>query len=156
LNIFVLDRDVRLCAQYHNNKHVVKMILESTQLLNNALSNNESSYIPVYRKTHVNHPASLWTSESLSNFKWLNSLAIELCYEYTFRYGKTHKCQSILENFSNFKFSSFEDKGMTDFALCMPDDYKVTDPVESYRNYYLGSKRDLAKWDPREQPYWWK
>ena len=33
MNIFFLDTDVKKCAEYHVDKHVVKMILETCQLL---------------------------------------------------------------------------------------------------------------------------
>ena len=156
MNIFVLDTDVIKCAQAHLDKHTVKMILESTQLLNNALIANDSTYIPVYKQTHKNHPASLWTAESLQNFEWLNDLALALCVEYTYRYGKTHKCQSILEQFnSTLSKSKMSNIGMTPFIKCMPDQYKVDDVVESYRNYYKGDKAYIAKWTKRNVPDWW-
>lgn len=156
MNIFILDTDVNLCAQYHVDKHCVKMILETTQLLNNAMIAGDSEYKPVYKQTHKNHPCSLWACESIDNFNWLVTLGLALCEEYTFRYGKQHKCQSILELFqkqsSNLKLPAV---GMTPFRLCMPDNYKVADPVESYRNYYRGDKAYIAKWTKRDQPEWW-
>ena len=156
MNIFVLDTDVTRCAQAHVDKHCVKMILESTQLLNSALIANDDSYVPVYKQTHKNHPASLWVSKSRDNFDWLNRLALALCSEYTYRYGKTHKCQSLI---TSFPISSarvrIPELGLTTFALCMPDQYKTNDAVESYRNYYRGDKAYIAKWSKRPQPDWW-
>ena len=156
MNIFVLDTDVTRCAQAHVDKHCVKMILESTQLLNNALIASDDSYVPVYKQTHKNHPASLWTSKSRDNFDWLNRLASALCDEYTYRYGKVHKCQSLI---TSFPISSarvrIPELGLTPFALCMPDQYKVNDAVESYRNYYRGDKAYIAKWSKRNTPEWW-
>jgi hypothetical protein len=132
------------------------MILECTQLLNNALIANDKSYVPVYCQTHKNHPVSVWVSQSRSNFEWLLNLALALCTEYSYRYNKVHKCQAILESFSispsKFKMSN---NGLTPFAKCMPDQYKVDDPVESYRNYYRGDKAYIAKWTKRSQPEWW-
>ncbi|CAB4196930.1 hypothetical protein UFOVP1290_450 [uncultured Caudovirales phage] len=156
MNIFLLDSDITLCAQYHVDKHCVKMILEYTQLLNNALIKHNISYEPVYRQTHKNHPASIWTAESYDNFDWLSSLAIELCGEYTHRYNKIHKCQSLIEFFRESDYKSKLPKcGMTDFKLCMPDLYKVDSAVESYRNYYRGDKTHIAKWSKRNVPDWW-
>lgn len=155
MNIFVLDTDVVKCAEYHVDKHCVKMILETTQLLNNAAMLN-SNYVPVYRPTHKNHPCSLWTQSSKANFEWLNELGLALCSEYTYRYGKEHKCQAILEGFKSAMISQpLPDLKLTSFALCMPDQYKVADPVESYRNYYRGDKAYIAKWSKRETPSWW-
>lgn len=156
MNIFVLDNDVDTCARYHVDKHCVKMILETTQLLNNAMIAGDSKYEPVYRQTHKNHPCSLWACESVENFNWLVSLGLALCEEYTYRYGKTHKCQSILRSFATQSDGlSLPKAGLTPFKLCMPDAYKVSDAVESYRNYYRGDKAYIAKWTRREQPDWW-
>lgn len=156
MNIFVLDLDVELCAQYHVDKHCVKMILETTQLLNNAALANNPDYTPVYRPTHKNHPSSIWAAASLQNFDWLNSLGLALCAEYTYRYGKIHKCEPILKSFqSGSSRLRMLDKGLTPFALCMPDEYKVADPIESYRKYYRGDKAYIAKWSKRDIPTWW-
>lgn len=156
MNIFVLDTDVVKCAQYHCDKHVVKMILETTQLLNNALIKHDASYDAVYRQTHKNHPASIWTAESRANFDWLVSLGLALSDEYTFRYGKTHKCTSLIKGFQQGSSRlHIPDGEMTPFRLCMPEQYHTDDAVKSYRLYYLGSKADIAKWTKREQPDWW-
>ena len=37
----------------------------------------------------------------------------------------------------------------------MPDQYKVSDVVESYRNYYRGDKAYIANWTKRNKPEWW-
>lgn len=154
MNLFVLDYDIPTCSKYHVNRHVVKMILETTQLLNNALIAHDKSYIPVYRPTHKNHPCSLWTSESRDNFTWLLQLGLSLCSEYTYRYDKIHKCQSILTQFSTLthKISAGP---LTPFKLCMPAIYHRADAVESYRLYYKKEKSHIAQWSKRETPYWW-
>lgn len=156
MNIFVLDTDVKLAAQAHVDKHCVKMILETTQLLNNALIVGSPGYNPVYRQTHKNHPCSIWAAESVANFEWLTSLGLALCEEYTYRYSKIHKCQPIIQQFSSLASTlTLPQVGLTPYKLCMPDQYKVSDPVESYRNYYRGDKAYIAKWSKREQPKWW-
>lgn len=132
------------------------MILESTQLLNNALIKHDKSYNAVYRQTHKNHPISIWTAESIANFDWLIIMSLELCKEYTFRYGKQHKCQSIIESFRNNSSRLKLPVGdMTPFKLCMPAQYKIGDCVESYRNYYKGAKSSIASWKNRPIPDWW-
>ena len=105
MNIFILDEDIVLCARYHVDKHVVKMILETTQLLNNAYIKHNANLKPIYRETHKSHPCSLWASETSSNFEWLVALGMELCKEYSYRYGKVHKCQDILSYFSDLGFN---------------------------------------------------
>src|SRR5574337_55092 len=151
MNIFVLDENVQRCAQAHLDKHCVKMILETTQLLNNALIAHCSEYEPVYNVAHKNHPCSLWAAESIENFLWLLNLGDCLCKEYTFRYGRIHKCEPMIKSF--FRLTDKIDLpkiDMTPYKLCMPDQYKVKDPVESYRNYYRGAKAYIAKWTKRE------
>ena len=91
MNIFYLDKNPTKCAQYHCDKHVCKMVIEVAQLLctSHWMSGSEAPY----RKTHVNHHSNKWVRESLSNYKWLCELGMELCKEYTYRYGKIHKTQ---------------------------------------------------------------
>ena len=86
MNIFLLDYDHETCAQYHCDKHVVKMPLESTQMLSTVhwRHNAEGPYLPVHQK----HPCTLWAGQTVENYKWLWRLGIALCKEYTFRYEK--------------------------------------------------------------------
>ena len=98
----------------------------------------------------------IWTSKSVANFDWLCNLGLELCKEYTYRYGKIHKCQAIIETFQNSPSrAKMPDIGMTTFLRCMPDEYKIDDVVQSYRNFYLGAKTHIADWKNRPKPYWW-
>lgn len=155
MNIFVLDTNIQRCAEYHNDKHVVKMILETTQLLNNALSVANKDYKPIYRITHKKHPCSVWATESIANFNWLLDLGLALCSEYFFRYNRRHKCEEVLKLFGNINIY-LPQLNITPFKLCMPNEYKIIgNPVLSYRNYYMGSKRHIAKWSVRGVPEWW-
>lgn len=86
MNIFILDNDVSKCAMYHCDKHVVKMILESAQMLSTVI--RESGIDCGYKITHLNHPCTIWTRESLSNWKWLRNLVEALNQEYKFRFEK--------------------------------------------------------------------
>lgn len=136
------------------DKHVVKMILESAQMLCAAFPDG----LAPYGKTHINHPCTIWTRTSISNFEWLVDHAEALCKEYTFRYGKIHRSQEIIEWCkNNKKLANLPNIGLTKFALAMPEDCKLNNPVLSYRNYYLIHKRKFAKWNKgRNPPYWWK
>ena len=158
MNIFVLDVDPTNAARYHADKHVVKMILETTQLMNNALCiNDPDDYVPVYGTTHVKHPATLWAAMNVSNFRWLAALGRALCKEYTFRYGKVHACSPIIGALSEHpSLKRFSTERMTPFVLCMPDEFKTVDPVESYRRYYVGAKSHIARWKHGNEPEWWK
>lgn len=154
MNIFVLDEDVKKCAVYHNDKHVVKMILETAQLLCGVhhMTNSSTEQVP-YRLSHKNHPCSIWARENMSNYLWLCELGLELCKEYTHRYEKRHKSQDVIEwcliNKPNLPENSF-----TQPPKAMPDEYKVDDVVQSYRNYYIGEKASFSKWKKRSAPSW--
>jgi hypothetical protein len=166
MNIFFLDWDTKKCAEYHCDKHVVKMILETAQLLCGA--HHVSHQVPTkyppstdqvteqvpYKLSHKNHPCAIWTRESLSNYLYLCDLGLELCKEYTYRYGKRHKSQEVIEWCLQNR-PNIHDVDFTNPPLAMGDEYKIGDDViESYRNYYKGAKKDFAKWKNRETPSW--
>jgi hypothetical protein len=156
MNIFLLDTDTRKCAQYHCDKHVVKMILETAQLLCGVhhMTDQVTDQVP-YKLSHKNHPCAIWSRESLSNYLYLCDLGLELCREYTYRYGKRHKSQDVIE-WCIVNKPNIVDKGFTEPARAMPDEYKVDSIVESYRNYYIGEKSKIAVWKNREIPEWFK
>jgi hypothetical protein len=158
MNIFLLDMDVKKCARYHVDKHVVKMILETAQLLcgvHHVTAHNtihDTDQVP-YKLSHKNHPCSIWTRKSLSNYLYLSELGLELCKEYTYRYGKRHKSQDVIE-WCLVNRPNIPDIGFTEPAKAMPDEYKVDDVVKSYRNYYRSAKSGFANWKMRETPNW--
>jgi len=156
MNIFLLDTDTRKCAQYHCDKHVVKMILETAQLLCGVhhMTDQVTNQVP-YKLSHKNHPCAIWSRESLSNYLYLCDLGLELCKEYTYRYGKRHKSQDVIEWCVTNK-PNICDKEFTEPARAMPNEYKVDSVVESYRNYYIGEKSKIAVWKNREIPEWFK
>jgi hypothetical protein len=151
MNIFFLDFDTKKCAEYHCDKHVVKMILETAQLLCSThwVIGSEAPY----KLSHKNHPCSIWVRESLSNYLYLCDLGLELCKEYTYRYGKRHKSQDVIEWCLTNK-PNISDTEFTEPPKAMPDEYKVNNVIESYRNYYIGAKKDFAKWKNRNIPEW--
>lgn len=133
------------------DKHVVKMILESAQMLCTVFSKIETPY----KHTHVNHPCTKWSRESYENYQWLLSHAFELCNQYNLRYGKTHKSQAIIQWCSdNVNENMFNKMGRTPFAQAMPDKYKQPDAVGAYRTYYLNEKMAFAKWKNDNKPDW--
>jgi hypothetical protein len=140
----------------HNDRHVVKMIVETAQLLSTAhhLAGLDLDLTELYKQTHINHPCSKWARESIDNYVWLCDLGMELCYEYTFRYGKIHKTQEMLQVLRDFR-PNLRNVGLTPWALAMPDYCKHFGlAVESYRKYYVMEKQHLAKWKNREVPFW--
>lgn len=179
MNIFYLDHDVHTCALYHNDKHVVKMVLEYAQLLSTAhrvldgvptlaktktgrnvkrWSLNDEREKILYSATHINHPSAVWVRQSESNYIWLSNLLIACCEEYTYRYGKIHKverdglCYVLLKNVpKNISKTEFSEP-----TPAMPDDVKVSgDSIRSYRNYYIKNKTHLANWKNRPKPEWY-
>jgi len=151
MNIFILDYDIEKCVQYHNNKHCIKMILEQAQLLCSAHWMNDNP--APYKLTHKNHPCSIWTRESIENYNWLCEMSLALSKEYTHRYNKIHKTEEII-NWCIKNKPKLTSKGLTKFALAVPDKYKTNCAVESYRNYYLGEKIEICQWKNREIPFW--
>ena len=154
MNIFVLSQNPILAAQMQCDKHVVKMILESAQIL----STIQSKYgvQTKYKPTHINHPCTKWAGSSQANYRWLVSHAKALCEEYTKRYNKVHACQELIDGSLSIVPSVIPDIGLTEFVQAMPDQYKQIDPVQAYRNYYIGEKKSFAKWKHGNQPEWFK
>ena len=156
MNIFLLDWNPQKAAQYHCDKHVVKMILECAQLLYCAhwILNPDNLPEGAYKKTHPNHPSAIWTRESIENYEFVQELAMELCKEYTYRYEKIHKTQKHIDWLRTPPLDIPAIK-MTPFRLAMPDKYKTEDPVESYQIFYRESKmkeRDIVSYKKREWP----
>jgi len=152
MNIFVLDENITTCAQYHCDQHVIKMILESTQIMCTAL--NKKGFFTPYKPTHINHPCVLWTETSYTNFLWLKELALALNKEFRYRFDKTvdHKSVNVINEIEQY---SFEDLGLTPFAQAMPEEYRVPkDAVQAYRKFYIGEKLSFAKWTKRSTPGW--
>lgn len=162
MNIFFLHLNPSQCAKMHVDKHVVKMILESMQLLCSAHHMHPvENYIPPYKLTHKNHPSSIWSRESIANYLWLVELTVELCKEYTYRYGKKHKCESYIYELKN-NVPDIKNKEFTTPRMAMPDMYKekITDShdenienvIEAYKHYYFFEKNHILKWKNRDIP----
>ena len=158
MNIFFLHMIPYICAEMHCDKHVVKMVLETCQLLCSAwhmVDPEHGIYKPPYKLAHKNHPCSIWTRQSIDNYKWLCELGIELSKEYTYRYGKIHKCQEYIEELSK-NIPPIPDIGLTKCPQAMPDIYKDEEVTVAYRHYYFFEKCRMLVWKNREQPYWIK
>ena len=150
MNIFVLDEDPQKAAAYHNDKHCVKMILESTQILSTVMWRNNQK--GPYKSTHLNHPCVIWAEQSLDNWNWLYDLLHYLSEEYTFRFNKIHKSTQIFHQL----IPPMKNRGLTSFVQCMPDLFKIENkPVQAYRNYYMNEKRHIASWKT-QIPEWWR
>ena len=154
MNIFILDENIQTCAQMHNDRHVVKMIVETAQLLSTVHHVTGSAQSYMYRRTHVNHPCAKWARQSVQNYMWLCQLGLAVCQEYTHRYQKIHKTQQRLVLLIN-DVPNLPNRGLTPWALAMPEYCKISDDVVmAYRNYYIQEKQHLAKWKHRDMPAW--
>ena len=151
MNIFVLHHNPTIAAQMQCDKHVVKMILETAQMLC-TIAHAEGFAAP-YRATHRNHPCTLWAGQSKQNWDWLIDHGLGLCKEYTKRYGKRHQSRKHIEWCKQLPIP-LPDIGLTPFAQAMPAKYKNPCVVTAYRAYYHGEKAGFAKWKT-EVPYWW-
>ena len=153
MNIFYLDNDVDIAAQYHTDKHVVKMILEYAQLLctsHRIVDNIESDVL--YKSTHKNHPSAKFVRMTSGNYYYVYQLFLALCREYTYRYGKVHKTDSRLRHALKDAPIHITIGDMTRVPQAMPDKYKCYDSIIAYRNYYRNDKVHLHKWKKRSIP----
>ncbi len=151
MNIFILDKEVEKCAEYHCDKHVIKMILESAQMLSAVVRLNGHDI--GYKLTHKNHPCTIWARESLSNYNWLVRLTRLLNYEYRYRYDKdvNHKSYDLVKT---LPIPDLPDIGLTPFAQAMPEQYKNKNAVKAYRDYYINEKSSFLTWTKRKKPKW--
>lgn len=152
MNIFAIDYDPVKAAMHLHDRHVVKMTLESAQLISTTRRWFGDQNPLLYRSTHINHPSNIWLRESFNNYIWLCKHFKALCEEYRYRYRRSHKSEFIIGlmgDFDNDNMLPMTDIPQTPFALAMPDKYKVKDPVESYRNYYLAEKIQGNFWTMR-------
>lgn len=153
MNIFFLDRDPVAAARLHSDQHVVKMVLETAQILCAVL--HRYGIEAPYRPTHARHPSVLWTGDSLRHWSWVRDLGLALGAEYTHRRGRVHASAEIIA--ASPLLPPIPDKGWADPPQAMPDSYRGPDPVAAYRAYYRGEKavfpgKGPATWTNRERP----
>lgn len=157
MNIFALSENPERCALYHCDKHVVKMLLEYCQMMSashHLFPRTDIQLDKLYKKGWINHPCTKWVYENTANYAWLYQLTLNLSAVYTYRYNKIHKCTSLFDTlsyFPNIKFSETR----SPFVMAMPNIYKCSDPILSYRKYYIAEKSKFAKWKSTPPPYWW-
>ena len=161
MNIFYLHPDPLTAAEMHCDKHCVKMILETAQMLCTAhrtLDGDEKAdKLGMYKTVHLNHPSTKWIRGSRLQYEWAFHLFKFLCEEYHYRFKKIHKTEAKLrEALRTPPLAITDDSTYTQPPQCMPDQYKVLDDaVQAYRNYYIGEKAYFAKWAYTRTPEWW-
>lgn len=158
MNIFYLDTNPRKSARMQCDKHCVKMILESAQMLSTAhrvLDGDEyADKMGLYKLAHKNHPSTVWVRSSSDNYRWLWKHYDALMQEYTLRYGKTHATSRLRNALLKLPTNIPNDR-YADPPQCMPDEYKSDCTVTAYRNYYKGDKAGFARWKYTQPPQWW-
>ena len=178
MNIFVINKDPVIAAKEQCDRHVVKMIVESAQMLSTAhrmldgimerrpsKSGSMIQYYKLdddregllYKACHFNHPSTIWTRESRANYIWLYEHFTALCDEYTHRYGNVHMSDMKLRHVLKRIPDNVPNSSLTPFKLAMGSNPEcmLSDPVESYRSYYKTKKTRFAmKWTKREVPSW--
>jgi hypothetical protein len=180
MNIFVLAYDPFIAAKQMCDKHVVKMIVETAQMLSTAHRvldgvplNSTSASGRKYKKYIMpdaqwdnilckavmpNHPCTAWCLETQENYKWLCRHGMQLLHEYTARYGKVHKMEPLYWDYLIHPPKMFKHRKnhiLTEFPQAMPPQYKDPDPVVAYRQYYINEKSRFAKWKLGNVPDWY-
>lgn len=189
MNIFILSEEREPLvhyaqqAHYHIDKHVVKMIAESVQMLVTSLSFH-ANYDAMIGKlaaapqiassmpckplsaSMTKHPCTQWTCASIENFNYLACLALQLCQEHQYRYplSPCHAympwLEALVAELTRLGFGPTADLPKQ-FAIAVKDPNKrtvATDHIialDTYRDYYVRDKRNFATWKKRMKPVWY-
>lgn len=137
MNIFYICADPISAAQQLADDHIRKMQIESAQMCSTA--HWESGSQAPYKRAHVNHPSTKWVRESIQHYRWLVQHGLEICKEFTKRYGKPHKTQEVLTWLRDNE-PNLPNKEFIPPPQCMPDEYKMGDTIKAYRNFYVKDK----------------
>lgn len=180
MNIFFVNQSPLVAARDLPDKLVVKMTLESAQLLSTAhrvLQPDDAAQRlcderGYYRATHKNHPSAVWCRESAANYRWLWHHLHALAYEYHARYGKYHAVQRTLllkrlwllpqplDSDANPALDMVTWKTTSPHPLCMPEHFHGDSVIDSYRLYLSRGKsyiNDHTAWARRSggAPAWY-
>ena len=158
MNIFVPSSCPVACAEYLDDKRVVKMILETAQLLSTAhhLNNTTLDCSKIYKPTHANHPCAVWVREAVGNYRWTWLHLQALCNEYTNRYKRIHKTELDMLNILHTA-PDIPDTGATPFVNCAANkdlglDFKSLSDVHTAYSMYLENRWRTDK----RKPTWYK
>lgn len=166
MNIFALDDDPYAAAAYQCDRHVVKMLLETGQILSTVHWLHDYAGVPdryisvFYKPTHQRHPCVIWAAETYGNYTWLRHHFYGLQIEYSHRFGKDHATFTKLKTAVAHAPATITklDEPRSPFALAMPEQYKlIGNPVEAYRAYYKYDKMTkptMQRYTKRQPPAW--
>ena len=167
MNVFYLDTDPQRIASWLVDKHIVKMPVESAQMLSTAhrlldgrrvgkdwiLPDEDISQPICYKVAHAHHPSTVWTMASKANYEWHAQLWVCMLEEYTRRYGRIHNCSRLMDILMSAP-KNISDGPFTSPPLAMPQRYKSEDAVSAYRRFYAGEKWRFARWKQADLPDW--
>jgi hypothetical protein len=155
MNIFYIHTDPIIAAQQLADDHIRKMQIESAQMC--CTAHWETGSEAPYKRAHKNHPSTIWTRQSIQHYNWLVEHGLEICREFEIRYGKPHATKKVLEWCKENK-PNLPDNGFTAPPKCMPEEFRVEDTIESYKNFYTNDKVKVKKLDwkkiPSRKPNW--
>ena len=171
MNIFVTSPDPVESAQCLPDKHVVKMPLETCQMLSivasekwghgyGTLPKKDGTPYATDKGAFRNHPCTVWAKETVANARWLIKHGLALCEEYSNRYAKIHSCLHTLAHADKlFPLDATHTSKLTPFTRAMPDEYKHDTSIDTFTAYknYIASKPWVASnylRDPSRQPDW--
>ena len=156
MNIFVSSFDAREAAQALDDKRLIKMILESAQIISSNINLAGLRQGP-YKTTHKNHPATIFCRTSHENYLWLLGHFVHLCNEYTRRFHKTHKCEQYTDLFYNASTDLVYPKtGLTTFPNCttFKEIKETTRAYRLYLNQKWANDKRQPKWTNGKAPEW--
>jgi hypothetical protein len=156
MNIFTTNICPIISARNLDDKRLIKMVLESAQLLSSAIFlNRDIIYDDIYKPTHLKHPCTIWTALNRANWNWLFFHFQALCQEYTYRFNKKHKTASLLVTLAQYTECLIKTDVITPFPNCTKsqtlqvDFTSISNVHDAYQQYLV------AKWlNDKSKPHW--
>lgn len=155
MNIFVTSPDPVECALALDDKRLVKMVLETAQIMSAVCDRHRCWNKYMYRVTHRNHPCTLWAGDTSENFWWLYRHGKALSEEYSYRYLRIHQSSRVIFNCRNVYLFSPIAGEPTPFVNCT--NFKELPVHRAYKqalNEKWRNDKRPPTWKGREQPHW--
>jgi Pyrimidine dimer DNA glycosylase len=158
MNIFAVSTDPATCARALDNRRLVKMVLETGQLL--SVGRAAHGLSSPYKPTHANHPVAIWVRANRANLNWTFALLKALAAEFEFRFGKEHKTWLAFRHFgpdhvpeAGARRTPFQNSARN---LAIGLDFSDIKPTTKAYRAYLKAKWDAEapSWGPRRPPRW--
>jgi hypothetical protein len=171
MNIFILDEDPKIAAQYNCDAHTVSQVKEIAQMLVHCFTDEQLKHAPltksgtVRKKTHANHPCSIFVRQNKENLMWALQHGYYLDEERLYRSNYTKNAHWDIQFFkwveANLNDSLVPDGSLTKFAIAIAEDKKCRnisnfdslDIIQQYQLYYVFDK-PFATFKKRGIPDW--